>query len=455
MNRTTWLIVLVVLAFSITGLVGMTHNALGAKEYQSLAGNGFTYQGQLTQNGIPTNSTCDFRFSLWTEATNGSQVGDIQVASGIEVKEGYFSIPNLDFGNNIFTGESRWLEIEVKCTGETGYTTVTPRQSITPTPYALALPGLFTQQNDISPNVIGGYHGNLVPEDVHGATISGGGMVGKLNMVSDHFGVVGGGERNYVSGAYSVIGGGQNNLADGIGAFVGGGGTDGVNIDGNQVYGSASSIVGGLGNSIPITGVYATISGGNNNIADNVGATIGGGQHNLTQGQNATVGGGEYNTATGDYSTISGGLDARTTLFGQTAHASGSFNEDGDAQSSEYILRNVTTDATATELFLDGASERLTIPVNRTMAFEIYLVARRDAHSQSAGYLFRGVIKNDNGATSFVPSYTVFTLGEDNPAWDATLLASDLYDALIIQVSGAEDANIRWIATVHAVEVAW
>jgi hypothetical protein len=34
MNRTTWLIVLVVLAFSITGLVGMTHNALGAKEYK-------------------------------------------------------------------------------------------------------------------------------------------------------------------------------------------------------------------------------------------------------------------------------------------------------------------------------------------------------------------------------------------------------------------------------------
>jgi len=115
----------------------------------------------------------------------------------------------------------------------------------------------------------------------------------------------------------------------------------------------------------------------------------------------------------------------------------------------------MTADTTATELYLDGVSERLILPANRTLAFEMYIVGRRDAFSQSAGYHFRGVIKNDNGTTAFSPSPVMFTLGEDNPAWDVTITASDAYDALIIQVYGSENANIRWVATVHTVEVAW
>lgn len=439
MNRKSWLIVFPVILLALVGVMVMTNKAQGAKEYQMLSGAGFTYQGQLSQNGLPTDKTCDFRFSLWTESSNGTQVGDVQIIPGIAVNKGYFSISGLDFGNNAFNGEARWLGIEVKCVGEMIYTTLNPRQQITPAPYALAMPGLFTQHNDVSPNVIGGYHDNLPPEGVYGAAIGGGGAEGYPNQVSDHYGTVAGGFGNQAgnlddtldNASYAAVGGGENNIASADHALVAGG---------------KNNIAGGS---------YAFIGAGNNNTAENAYTTVGGGASNNAAGIGAFVGGGEDNTAHGDYSTITGGQDAKTSLFGQTSNASGSFSESGDAQTSTFILRNITTNATPTELFLDGVSERLTLPENQSMAFEMYIVARRDINIQSAGYFFRGLIKNDGGTTSFVPSITMHELGEDNPTWDVTLLASDNHDAIIIQVSGAENANIRWVATVRTVEVAW
>lgn len=47
-------------------------------------------------------------------------------------EEGEFSI-------DAFTGEARWLLVEVKCGGETEYTPLTPRQELTATSYALSL----------------------------------------------------------------------------------------------------------------------------------------------------------------------------------------------------------------------------------------------------------------------------------------------------------------------------
>jgi hypothetical protein len=55
----------------------------------------------------------------------------------VPVSEGYFTA-QLDFGSGIFTGDSRWLEIWVRCPAGSGsYTQLLPRQPITATPYAL------------------------------------------------------------------------------------------------------------------------------------------------------------------------------------------------------------------------------------------------------------------------------------------------------------------------------
>ncbi|MCX7839433.1 MAG: hypothetical protein N2559_08275, partial [Anaerolineae bacterium] len=208
-------------------------------------GTAFTYQGQLKSGGNPVNGACDFQFSLWDAATSGTQIGTTQTATSVSVASGLFTLP-LDFGTNAFNGEARWLEIGVRCpTGSGSYTTLTPRQPLTPAPYALALPGLYTEQNVTSPNLIGGYHGNSVTSNVVGATIGGGGASGSTNRVTDEFGTVGGGRSNRAGDnagttfdrSYATVGGGIGNIASGSSATVGGG-------DSNTAAGDYSFVVG-------------------------------------------------------------------------------------------------------------------------------------------------------------------------------------------------------------------
>ncbi len=100
-------------------------------------GSGFTYQGQLRRGGSPANATCDFQFSLWDAVTAGVQQGSTQTKAGVNVVNGLFTVV-LDFGNQ-FTGAARWLQTAVKCSGDGSFTTLSPRQSLSATPYALSL----------------------------------------------------------------------------------------------------------------------------------------------------------------------------------------------------------------------------------------------------------------------------------------------------------------------------
>jgi len=102
-------------------------------------GSAFTYQGRLHHDGTPVNGVCDTQFSLWDNATGGAQIGSTQTST-VTVTGGLFTVPALDFGSTAFTGQSRWLEVAVRCpSGSGSFTTLTPRQALTATPYALSL----------------------------------------------------------------------------------------------------------------------------------------------------------------------------------------------------------------------------------------------------------------------------------------------------------------------------
>lgn len=101
-------------------------------------GTAFTYQGQLQKNGSPYNGTCSFQFSLWDAVSGGAQVGSTLTQTGVTVSNGLFTV-TLDFGTGVFTGDARWLQIAVQCSGDSGYTTLSPRQALTAAPYALGL----------------------------------------------------------------------------------------------------------------------------------------------------------------------------------------------------------------------------------------------------------------------------------------------------------------------------
>ena len=465
-------------------------------------GTGFTYQGELLKGGAPLTDTCTLRFRLFDDAGAGAQVGATVTLPGVSVSAGHFTVA-LDFGQGAFNGNARWLEIAAQCTGDGALVVLAPRQPLTPAPYALALPGLHTQQNVTSPNLIGGYSGNSVTAGVVGATIDGGGDSSNIHQVTDHYGTIGGGGENRAgdnagtvtdatyatvgggtnnvagefsstvaggngndaTGDYSTIGGGSGNLANDNYATIGGGSS-------NEATGGSATVAGGSGNVASesyttiaggadgvASGTNATVGGGSDNQAIGGYATIAGGESNSAGAQNATVGGGEYNQANAAYSTVSGGYQAVASHYGQWAYSSGMFGNFGDAQTSLYTLRTLTTSAGATELFLDGTagSNRLTIPNNTVWAFEILVVGRSNTAGghAGAGYSVTGVIENAAGVVSLIGTPTISVLGEDVSAWNIAVTANNTSDALIITATGTTGTSIRWVAMVRTVEVSF
>src|SRR5438105_407695 len=96
----------------------------------------FTYQGRLTDGGMPANGNYDLQFALWDSLSSGNQIGSTQTLSTVGVNAGIFTV-TLDFGVNAFPGANRFLEISTRLSGGGSFTLLTPRQPITSTPYAV------------------------------------------------------------------------------------------------------------------------------------------------------------------------------------------------------------------------------------------------------------------------------------------------------------------------------
>lgn len=92
----------------------------------------FTYQGQLSLHGSPTNGTCSMQFRLFNQSTGGSLLDTIG-PQDVAVSSGVFTAL-LDFGAEKLGSGERWLEVSTDC--GTGLIQLSPRQPITATPYA-------------------------------------------------------------------------------------------------------------------------------------------------------------------------------------------------------------------------------------------------------------------------------------------------------------------------------
>ena len=134
----------------------------------------------------------------------------------------------------------------------------------------------------------------------------------------------------------------------------------------------------------------------------------------------------------------------------------GNFATFGDAKYGIYVLRNQTTTATETELFLNGTSTQIILPITSVFTFKVTVVGRKtNALSTGAGYTFEGVILRDTttGSTAFIGKPSKQVLGETVAAWDAKLYEDLATGALSVKVTGAASTNINWVATVQTTEV--
>ena len=110
----------------------------------------FTYQGRLSDSSAQANGTYDLSFALFDAPTGGAQIGAPQTRT-VTISNGTFTV-QLDFNAAAFPGADRYLEISVKRSPDTGFTTLQPRQQITSTPYAVRALAATTADNATSLN---------------------------------------------------------------------------------------------------------------------------------------------------------------------------------------------------------------------------------------------------------------------------------------------------------------
>ena len=109
--------------------------ALGAIWDIHAQGTAFTYEGRLNDGANPANGSYDLRFALFDSASSRTQQGNTITSTATAVNNGLFTV-TLDFGPQ-FSGAARWLEIGVRTNGGGGFTMLSPRQALLPTPYAI------------------------------------------------------------------------------------------------------------------------------------------------------------------------------------------------------------------------------------------------------------------------------------------------------------------------------
>lgn len=327
-------------------------------------GTAFTYQGRLNAGGGPANGSYDLTFALFSVGSGGSAVAGPLTNSATGVTNGLFTA-TLDFGSGVFNGTSYWLQIAVRTNGIGSFSTLTPRQPVTPTPYAIysensggvnnssiSAPQLNTVGSPASGQVLTFNGSSLVWTNPtaggsvwsltgNNGTTPGVDFLGTIDSEPLELWVNGGRAFRLQPGLNDpdVIGGAQSSIdpsvsgatiAGGVGNTVGagdnyatiGGGSENTafynaTVSGGYFCGATANytVVGG-GYDNTASGNEATVSGGSQNTASGTGAFVGGGGYDGTNqagnsagGAAATVAGGLDNNATGPYAAISGGAN--------------------------------------------------------------------------------------------------------------------------------------------------
>ena len=98
-------------------------------------GTAFSYQGHLMNSGLPANGNYDLTFTIFPYSEYGFPAGPVLTNLNTPVTGGLF-YTTLDFGS-VFSGSNFWLEVGVRTNGNGNFTTLEPRQFITPVPYAI------------------------------------------------------------------------------------------------------------------------------------------------------------------------------------------------------------------------------------------------------------------------------------------------------------------------------
>jgi hypothetical protein len=128
---------------------------------------GFSYQGRLTNGGVPANGVCDVTFTLYGVPSGGSPA-TAPVPQTVNTVNGLFTT-TVEFGVSAFYGNATpppyYVDLQVRCPSGAGpFVELSPRQPFTATvAQGEQYGGIFTATGPTSPSVgvlgIGNYDG--------------------------------------------------------------------------------------------------------------------------------------------------------------------------------------------------------------------------------------------------------------------------------------------------------
>ena len=309
-----------------------------APAWATSLGTAFSYQGNLNFNGSPASGNFDFQFALYTVASSGSAVDTITLTDQ-SVAAGLINA-SLDFTEVPFDGQALWIEVRVRPAGSGTYTTLTPRQSISATPYALfALTG---NQGPQGPQGVQGPTGTQGPAGAAGATGAMGaqGPAGPQGPVLPFNGSIANSSAAFQ--ATNSGGGpgvwGESTAGDGMHGHTSAGsgksGVAGLGDGGNNgVYGSSGTGTGLFGTSLGGNGVYGETHGTTTSGVQGVGfsnangvfgsSTTGSGVYGATKGVSGQSGAAGVWGNTHDYFGVWGTSVAGDGVHGNSTTSSG------------------------------------------------------------------------------------------------------------------------------------
>lgn len=402
------------------------------------AGSAFTYQGRLVKSGSVVDASCDFEFGLWDADVGGNPIGaSPQLVAGVAVSDGLFTVV-LDFDTGAFDGDARWLEITVQCPSDFAPIVLSPRQELTPAPYAIfsTAPWVTTgsdltyQTGNVGIGIAAPQESLDVAGNFHASgTIASGASItidGTINTISSdanlELHVASGRALRIESSSVSpnvISGNPQNSVTPSVhgAAIAGGGGSSG---DVNRVTDNYGTVGGGLGNragnfsGTTSDAEYATVCGGHSNSAAGPLSSILGGSGNNATGNHATICGGAGNSVSGIRAVVCGGVgnsasgNHSAVLGGQTNEAPGDVslamgNRAKALHSGSFVWADFTNadfSSTGTNQFLIRASGGVGIGTNApTEELEVNGTARMTGFELPTGAAAGRVLTSDAAGT--------------------------------------------------------
>lgn len=290
---------------------------------------------------------------------------------------------------------------------------------------------------------------------------------GNDNTASGRFATVAGGDGNIASGNWSTVGGGSDNKAEEFAAFVGGGELNRAVNNNSTVGGGGENVAGAA-----LDGGWEFIGGGYQNQCDGYAAAMLGGDGNIVHGEQTAMVGGYGNKNDSDLAVVLGGMQAHTRgVRGVVALGAAASNGNpvnnylGRNQAEKHLVTSKTTTGSNAAVLNTGgngdalaptlAKDVLTLPDNGVYQFKARVLGATAA--DASAWEITGLIRRGTGAatTALVGTPTVSMQHQSAgaSAWTVAAVADATYGALTFSVTGATDADTRWIAEVDTVEM--